>query len=87
MLVVDDVTTFGKGVADNFQKKFKELGGKVSRDGAAKDTTRLQLDHHQPPRPATPDGVYYGGVVRDRRCGLLLKQLRQAGLEDPVHRS
>ena len=39
LLIVDDVTTFGKGVADNFQKKYEELGGTVVlRQGADKDT-------------------------------------------------
>ena len=51
MLIVDDVTTFGKGVADNFQKKFEELGGKVVlRQGAPTDTTDFNGDHQQPGR-------------------------------------
>src|SRR4051794_32017497 len=40
LLIIDDVTTFGKGVADNFQKKWESLGGTTAaRQGADKDTT------------------------------------------------
>src|SRR6476469_6117743 len=81
MLVVDDVTTFGKGVADNFQKKFEELGGKVTRVGAGKDTTDFKSIITNA-KTSNPDGVYYGGVVTSG-AGLLLKQLRQQGLNIP----
>jgi branched-chain amino acid transport system substrate-binding protein len=81
MLVVDDVTTFGKGVADNFQKKFEELGGKVIRVGAGKDTTDFNSIITNA-KASNPDGVYYGGVVTSGG-GLLLKQLRQQGLTIP----
>jgi ABC-type branched-subunit amino acid transport system substrate-binding protein len=85
MLVVDDVTTFGKGVADNFQKKFEELGGKVTARRGRQGHDRLQLDHHQR-QGSNPDWRLLRWR-RDLRCGLLLKQLRQQGLNDPVHRT
>jgi len=81
MLVVDDVTTFGKGVADNFQKKFESLGGKVTRVGAGKDTTDFNSIITNA-KASNPDGVYYGGIVTSGG-GLLLKQLRQQGLTIP----
>jgi len=82
MLVVDDVTTFGKGIADNFQKKFEELGGTVTdRVGADKDTVDFN-DIITAAKTKNPDGVYYGGVVTSG-AGLLLKQLRQQGLTIP----
>ena len=84
MLIVDDVTTFGKGVADNFEKKFKELGGTVVlRQGADKDTKDFNsIINNQAVTANPPDGVYYGGVVTSGG-GLFLKQLRQAGLTIP----
>jgi branched-chain amino acid transport system substrate-binding protein len=84
LLVVDDVTTFGKGVADNFQKKYEELGGKVVlRQGAPADTTDFNgIISSQALTATPPDGVYYGGVVTSGG-GLFLKQLRQAGLAVP----
>jgi len=84
VLIVDDVTTFGKGVADNFEKKFKELGGTVVlRQGAPKDTTDFNgIINSAAVTSNAPDGVYYGGVVTSGG-GLFLKQLRQAGLKIP----
>lgn len=84
MLIVDDVTTFGKGVADNFQRKYEELGGKVVlRQGAPADTTDFNgIISSQAVVATPPDGVYYGGVVTSGG-GLFLKQLRQAGLTIP----
>ena len=82
MLIVDDVTTFGKGVADNFQKKWEELGGKVAdRVGAGPDTTDFN-GIITAAKGKNPDGVYYGGVVTSG-AGLLLKQMRQQGLKIP----
>ncbi len=82
ILVVDDVTTFGKGVADTFQAKYQELGGTVAdRVGAGADTT----DFNAIVTAATgknPDAVYYGGVVTSG-AGLLLKQMRQQGMDIP----
>lgn len=82
MLIVDDVTTFGKGVADNFQKKWEELGGAVAdRVGAPPDTTDFN-GIITAAKAKNPDGVYYGGVVTSG-AGLLLKQMRQQGLDIP----
>jgi branched-chain amino acid transport system substrate-binding protein len=84
LLIVDDVTTFGKGVADAFQAKFEELGGTVVlRQGAPADTTDFNgIISSQAVTASPPDGVYYGGVVTSG-AGLFLKQLRQAGLTIP----
>ncbi len=82
MLIVDDVTTFGKGVADNFQVKWEELGGTVAdRVGAGPDTTDFN-GIITAAKGKNPDGVYYGGVVTSG-AGLLLKQMRQQGLTIP----
>jgi branched-chain amino acid transport system substrate-binding protein len=82
MLIVDDVTTFGKGVADTFQQKWEELGGTVAdRVGAPPDTTDFN-GIISAAKAKNPDGVYYGGVVTSG-AGLLLKQMRQQGLNIP----
>ena len=82
LLIIDDVTTFGTGVADNFQKKFEELGGTTAqRVGAPPDTTDFN-GIITAAKEKNPDGVYYGGVVTSG-AGLLLKQLRQQGLTIP----
>jgi branched-chain amino acid transport system substrate-binding protein len=82
ILVIDDVTTFGTGVADNFEAKFKELGGEIAdRVGAPADTTDFNgiITEAQ---GQDPDAVYYGGVVTSGG-GLLLKQMRQQGMDVP----
>jgi branched-chain amino acid transport system substrate-binding protein len=82
LLVIDDVTTFGKGVADTFQAKFEELGGTVvDRVGAGADTTDFN-GIITAAKEKNPDGVYYGGVVTSGG-GLLLKQMRQQDLTVP----
>lgn len=84
LLIVDDVTTFGQGVANAFQDKWTELGGTVvDRQGAPADTTDFNgIINAQAVTSNPPDGVYYGGVVTSG-AGLFLKQLRQAGLDIP----
>jgi branched-chain amino acid transport system substrate-binding protein len=79
VLVVDDVTTFGTGVADEFARVFQELGGTVTnRVGAPPDTTDFN-GIITAEMAKNPDGVYYGGVVTSGG-GLLLKQMRQQGM-------
>lgn len=82
ILIVDDVTTFGKGVADNFQKELEKVGGKTAdRIGAGTDTTDF-VPIITNAKGKNPDGVYYGGVVTSGG-GLLLKQMAQQGLNVP----
>lgn len=82
LLIIDDVTTFGKGVADTFQAKWEAIGGTTAgRVGAGADTTDFN-GIITAAKSKNPDGVYYGGVVTSG-AGLLLKQLRQQGLTIP----
>jgi branched-chain amino acid transport system substrate-binding protein len=82
VLVIDDVTTFGKGVADTFQTKWESLGGTTAdRVGAGADTTDFNAIITAA-KSKNPDGVYYGGVVTSG-AGLLLKQMRQQGMDIP----
>jgi branched-chain amino acid transport system substrate-binding protein len=82
VMIIDDVTTFGKGVADTFEAKFKELGGTITeRVGAPADTTDFN-GIITAGAAKNPDGLYYGGVVTSGG-GLLLKQMRQAGMDVP----
>ena len=82
LMIIDDVTTFGKGVADTFEAKFKELGGTITeRVGAPADTTDFNAILTAA-AAKNPDGLYYGGVVTSGG-GLLLKQMRQQGMAIP----
>ena len=65
VFIVDDTETYGKGLADAFEAKFKELGGTVTArqgvpnpDGSADYTSILTAA-----KGAGPDSVMYGGVT------------------------
>jgi branched-chain amino acid transport system substrate-binding protein len=82
ILVVNDVTTFGKGVAENFAKEFAKVGGTVVDNvGAGVDTTDF-VPIITNAKTKAPEAVYYGGVVTSG-AGLLLKQMSQQGLNVP----
>jgi branched-chain amino acid transport system substrate-binding protein len=82
VLVIHDVTTFGQGVAETFRDKFKELGGSIADFvGAPPETTDFNAIITAG-LAKKPDAVYYGGVVTSG-AGLLLKQMRQQGMNVP----
>lgn len=61
--IIDDTETFGKGIADNFQKYLEANGGTtVARDGVPKTTT-----DYGPLLTAAaakgPEAIYFGGVT------------------------
>ncbi len=65
VFIVDDTETYGKGLADTFEAKFKDLGGTVTArqgvpnpDGSADYTSILTAA-----KGAGPDSVMYGGVT------------------------
>jgi branched-chain amino acid transport system substrate-binding protein len=77
--VIDDLSVYGKGIADSFSAEFTKLGGAiVDREGADPKTTDFSpiLTKFQ---PLAPDSVFYGGVTANGG-GLARKQMEQAGL-------
>lgn len=81
IVVIDDQTTYGKGLADEFRKKFTLLGGQVlQRSGITqgeKDFTPLLTKI----KSLEPELVYYGGVYPE--LALLIKQSKKVGLDAP----
>ena len=79
--IIDDQTTYGKGLTDNFLKKYKNLGGEVlARHGITqgeKDFTPLLTKI----KSLKPELIFYGGVYPE--LALLIKQSRKMGLEAP----
>lgn len=79
--VVHDKTAYGQGIAEELQKRFADLGGKVlSFDGVQsgeKDfkalVTRLKSEK--------PEALFYGGTYVEG--ALLLRQAREAGVSAP----
>ena len=76
--ILDDKTTYGTGLANAFEKKFKELGGTVlSHDGITqgeKDFTPLLTRVEA----LGPELIFYGGVYPE--MALLVKQAKKMGL-------
>ncbi len=78
IVVLDDQTTYGQGLADQFEKKFKALGGTVlCHDGIAQGEkdympllTRL--------KSVKPELIFFGGIYPE--LALLVKQSRKVGL-------
>jgi branched-chain amino acid transport system substrate-binding protein len=82
VLVIHDVTTFGQGVAETFRDEFAKLGGTVADFVGADPSTTDFNAIVTAGMTKNPDGVYYGGVVTSG-AGLLLKQMRQQGMDVP----
>jgi len=78
--IIDDQETYGKGIADEFEKEWKKLGGTVvSHDGIPKGTQ----DFHAiltSIRAKNPDLVFFGGVTTTGG-GLIRKQMPDVGLK------
>jgi branched-chain amino acid transport system substrate-binding protein len=78
--ILDDTETYGKGIADEFEKEFKRLGGQVlSHDGIPKGTQ----DFHAiltKVKSENPDLLFFGGVTTTGG-GLIRKQMPDVGLK------
>lgn len=76
--IIDDKTTYGKGLADEFKKEGVKLGlniiGHDSITQGDKDFTPLLTKI----KPLNPDLIYYGGVFPEG--ALVLRQMRSLGI-------
>lgn len=80
--ILDDQETYGKGIADEFEKEFKRLGGTVvSHDGIPKGTQDFHaiLTAIKAKGPAL---LFFGGVTTTGG-GLIRKQMKDVGLTIP----
>jgi branched-chain amino acid transport system substrate-binding protein len=72
--VIDDKTTYGKGLADEFEKEARKLGAEIlgheSITQGDKDFTPLLTKI----KPLAPELIYYGGIYPEG--ALLLRQAR-----------
>jgi branched-chain amino acid transport system substrate-binding protein len=80
--ILDDTEAFGAGVADQFEAKFKELGGQVlKRDGQKYSADVDYTSLFNAAKALNPDVVYFGGT-QVTGGGLARKQMAQAGMGD-----
>jgi len=80
-LIIDDTETFGKGVADQFEKEFTALGGTVVDHVGLPGSTTDYTSALTAAKSKNPDVVYFGGVTTTGG-GVLRKQMAQAGMGD-----
>lgn len=79
--IIDSTDTFGKGIADNFQKYLEANGGTtVARDGAPKGTSDYSA-LMTAAAAAKPEAIYFGGVTADGGARIL-KAAVAAGMGD-----
>jgi branched-chain amino acid transport system substrate-binding protein len=80
--ILDDTEAFGSGVADQFEAKFKALGGTVlKRDGQKYSADVDYTSLFNAAKALNPDVVYFGGT-QVTGGGLARKQMVQAGMGD-----
>ncbi|MBK5211830.1 MAG: branched-chain amino acid ABC transporter substrate-binding protein [Coriobacteriia bacterium] len=82
VVVIDDSTTYGQGLATEFSKAYKKLGGAIASSEAiqSKDVDFSALVTKI--REEDPEAVYYAGAHTEG--ALIGKQLRNAGLDVPL---
>jgi branched-chain amino acid transport system substrate-binding protein len=69
--IIDSTDTFGKGIADNFQKYLEANGGTtVARDGAPKGTSDYS-GLMTAAASKSPEAIYFGGVTADGGARIL----------------
>jgi branched-chain amino acid transport system substrate-binding protein len=79
IVVIDDRTAYGQGVAEEFEKAVKAAGGKI---GGHEFTTDKSTDFNAiltKLKGAKPDVLFYGGM--DAVAGPMIKQAKQLGLK------
>ena len=79
--IIDDTETFGKGIADNFQKYLTDNGGTVvARDGIPSSVTDYG-PYMTAAKAKNPEAIYFGGVTASGGARIL-KAAVQAGMGD-----
>jgi branched-chain amino acid transport system substrate-binding protein len=79
IVVVDDRTAYGQGVADEFEKAVKRAGGSVTGREFTHDKANDLMPILTKLKAAKPDIVFYGGL--DAVAGRMLRQMRQLGMK------
>lgn len=78
LVIIDDQTTYGQGIAREFEKKFKALGGTVLRHDGITQGEKDYMPLLTKIRSVKPDFIYFGGIYPE--LALLLKQSKKVGL-------
>lgn len=80
VFIVDDNETYGKGLADQFEKRFAADGGKVLGHEHLSSGQQDFKSLLTKAKATNPDLIYYGGVTTTGG-GLLRKQMKDVGMQ------
>ena len=78
VVVLDDQTTYGRGLADQFEKKFRLLGGEVLKHEGITQGEKDFMPLLTKIKSVGPELVFFGGIYPE--MALLLKQAKKVGL-------
>ncbi len=84
VFIIDDNETYGKGIADEFEKRFTSDGGKVL---GHEHLSKGQQDFKSlltKAKATNPDIIYFGGVTTTGG-GLLRKQMTDVGMQNTTY--
>src|SRR5207249_4480670 len=84
--ILDDTDTYGKGIADSFEKEFRKKGGtSLGHDGVPHGVTDWGYRSIlvKVVAPTNPDFIFYGGTSSNN-IPLFRKQMIAAGLNIPL---
>ena len=79
IVILDDQTTYGRGLADEFEKKFKALGGTVLRHDGITQGEKDYMPLLTRIKSVKPELVFFGGIYPE--LSLLVKQSKKVGLK------
>ena len=79
IVILDDQTTYGRGLADQFEKKFIALGGTVLRHDGITQGEKDFMPLLTKIRSVKPELIFFGGIYPE--MALLLKQSKKIGLD------
>ena len=78
IVMIDDRTAYGQGVADEFEKGVKEKGGAVLKREFTKDSATDFTSILTSLKSVKPDVVFFGGM--DAVAGPMIRQMKQLGI-------
>ncbi|SCK29816.1 branched-chain amino acid ABC transporter substrate-binding protein [Vogesella sp. LIG4] len=82
IVIVDDRTAYGQGLADEFEKAVKAAGGQVLKREFTNDKATDFAAILTSIKSVSPDVVFYGGA--DAQSAPMAKQMKRLGLKAPL---
>ncbi|HJU49829.1 MAG TPA: branched-chain amino acid ABC transporter substrate-binding protein, partial [Pseudogulbenkiania sp.] len=82
VVIVDDRTAYGQGLADEFEKAVKAAGGEVAKREFTNDKATDFAAILTSIKGVSPDVIFYGGA--DAQSAPMAKQMKRLGLKAPL---